>query len=233
MSLPRDTVLRDLHERIEQLQEGWHPRRPQPLSLGIAALDAIAGDRLGLVELVAAVEGAGATTLALLMAAHACGAWKTLVVVDGAGSFYPPAAAAWGIPLERSIVVRPRNQRDILLATNQSLRCPAVGAVIGWHDELRTIDARRLQLAAEAGGGVGFLLRPMTALKTPSFAQLRLRVSPVASADPDRRLRVDVLRGRGKNIELLLEVDHETGALRVLPELVPATAAQRAPRVAR
>jgi protein ImuA len=222
-------VLRDLHERIQELQESWQPRRPRPVSLGIAALDALAGGSPGVVELLAD-DGVGATTLALFMATHACGDGKTLVVVDGEGSFYPPPAR---VPLERVIVVRPRNRRDLLLATNQTLRCPAVGAVIGWHNELRTLDARRLQLAAEAGGGIGFMLRPMTALKTPSFAQLRLQVSPIVSAKVDRRLQVKVLRSRGPGQSLRLEVDHETGAVRVLSEVASAAPAKRATRAAR
>jgi hypothetical protein len=229
MSSQRSDILHALNQRIEELEDNWHPRQQAPVSFGIAPLDEILGSaRPSLVELLSAAEGAGAATLAFLMAGHVCGEWKTLVVIDGLGAFYPPAAK--GLNLERTIVVRPRNRRDLLLATNQSLRCPAVGAVVGWCEQLRTLDARRLQLAAEAGSGVGFLLRPATARNEPSFAPLRLLVSPLASAETKRRLQIDVVRCRGDKggQSLLLEVDHETGAVRVLPAVASAAAAARA-----
>src|SRR5262249_37320388 len=56
----------------------------------------------------------GAATLGLLSAREACREGGVLVVIDRARTFYPPAAAAWGIDLERLIVVRPQNARDEL-----------------------------------------------------------------------------------------------------------------------
>ena len=182
MSAARSEVLRDLAQRIQEIEANSHPRRLPPLSLGVAPLDALLpGERLpagSLVELLSEAEGTGAWTLSLLMAKQVCGDWKVLVLIDDQRCFYPPGAVQLGIDLGRSLVVRPKTRRDTLLATNQSLRCSAVGAVVGWFDQLRTLDARRLQMAAEAGGGVGFLLRPPGALRAPSFANLRLRITP-------------------------------------------------------
>src|SRR5256885_1893345 len=76
-------------------------------------------------------------------------------------------------------------------------RCTAVGAVLGWCERLRSAESQRLKLATEAGGGLGVLLRPAGALTGPSFADLRLRVAPVAGAQVVRRVRVDVVRWRG------------------------------------
>ena len=236
MSTARSQVLRTLTDRIQAIEANWHPRRQAPLSLGIAALDELfpeghlsAGS---LVELYSGGEGAGTWTLALLMAKEICGAWKMLVIVDGQRCFYPPAAAKLGLDLQRSIVIRPRLRRDAFLATNQSLHCSAVGAVVGCYDQLRSLDARRLQLAAEAGGGVGFLLRPLGALRTPSFAGLRLLITPIASLDAARRLRVEVVRCRGgrSGQSLSLEVCHETGHVRLLPPMASATVPARATR---
>ncbi len=52
----------------------------------------------------------GAVTLSLLAAREACHEGGTLVVIDRQQIFYPPAAAAWGIDLNRLIVVRPRRR---------------------------------------------------------------------------------------------------------------------------
>jgi protein ImuA len=233
MSSAPSTVLQSLAQRIHEMEAQANGRRRPSFSLGSAALDGLLPDgRLpagSAVELLSAGEGTGAWTLALLMAKHACRGRKVLVVVDGQRGFYPPAVAQWGIDLEQSIVVHPRNRREALLATNLSLRCSAVGAVVGYYDQLRTLDARKLQLAAEAGGGVGFLLRPQGALRVPSFAQLRLLIGPVASREAARRLRVEVVRCRGgkSGQSVQLEVSDETGDVRLLPEVAsPATAAR-------
>jgi protein ImuA len=249
MRSTRSEVLQALAQRIQEIEGNGHSCRRPPLSLGIAPVDALlpqghlpAGS---LVELLSA-DGAGAWTLSLLMAKHACGEWKMLVVVDGERCFYPPAAAQLGIDLDRSLVVRPRTRRDFFLATNQALRCSAVGAVIGWCDSLRTLDARRLQTAAEAGGGVGFLVRPFEALREPSFATLRLRIAPSplplssvvsgkserGEGDAARRLRVEVVRCRGgkDGQSVMLEIGNETGDVRVLPGVASPAAPTRKAR---
>ena len=55
-------------------------------------------------------SGNGAATLGLLSAREACREGGVLVVVDRSQTFYPPAAAAWGIDLERLIVVSPEDR---------------------------------------------------------------------------------------------------------------------------
>ena len=233
----REELLRRLAQRIRDIEASERPHFHDAVSLGIAGLEqALPEGRLpagSLVELLAAAEGAGAWTLALMMARHACGAGKALVVADPARRFYPPAAARLGVDLRRTIVIRPRDPRYTLAAITHSLRCAAVGAVLGAFDNLPTFDFRRLQLAAELGGGIGFLLRPATALRVPSFAAMRLRVAPLVSADAHRRIQVDVVRLRGgkSGQSLLIEVDHETGDVRVSAALAPATTPARRPRL--
>jgi len=242
MNSARSEVLQALAQRIQEI-EGTGPSRRQPaLSLGIGPVDALLPNgRLpagSLVELLSTADGAGAWTLSLLMAKHVCGEWKVLVLVDGQRSFYPPGAAQLGIDLERSLVVRPRTRRDCLLATNQALRCRGVGAVVGWHDQLGTLDARRLQAAAEAGGGVGFVLRPSQALQAPSFANLRLLIGVEKGSKrlptpfSTRRIRVDVVRCRGgrDGQSVLLEIGNEPGDVRALSEVAPPAAPTRKAR---
>jgi hypothetical protein len=141
-------------------------------------------------------------------------------------SFYPPAASRLGINLRRTLVIRTKQGKDALAALAQSLRCQAVGAVIGPWERLAARDFRRLQLAAEAGGGIAFLLRPVLAQGNPSFAAVRLLLSPLATREGRRRLQVEVIRLRfGKaGQSLLVEVDDETGHVRVLSPLAAAKA---------
>src|SRR5262245_22871908 len=224
----RPELLEKLAQRIRDIEASERPHFHANVALGIGGLEqALPEGRLpagSLVELMSAAEGAGAWTLAMVMARHACGERKMLVIADPARRFYPPAAARLGVDLRRTIVIRPRDKRYTLAAVTQSLRCAAVGAVIGGFDSLPAFDFRRLQLAAELSGALGLLLRPAAALRVPSFATARLSVTPVASANAKRRIRVDIVRVRGgkSGQSLILEVDHETGDVRVSAVLAAA-----------
>src|SRR3954470_8031010 len=156
-------------------------------SCGVAAIDRLlpgGGLRHGmLVEWLADATGAvggGAATLGLLAAREACAEGGALVVIDRRQTFYPPAAAAWGIDLDRLIVADPPNARDELWAAVQSLRSPVVAAMFATADRLDSRAFRRLQLAAQAGRTLGVLMRPASAREQPSWADVRLEVSPLS-----------------------------------------------------
>jgi hypothetical protein len=154
-----------------------------------------------LVEWFVEEPGNGAGTLALLVARQACSQTGTLVVLDEAHRFYPPAAAACGIDLQRLIVIRPRQRRDALWAWDQALRCPAVKAVWGWLDTINDRWFRRFQLAAERSGCLGLLLRPAPSRGKPSWSELQLAISArqtsQAAMTEGRGVRVEVVRCRG------------------------------------
>lgn len=176
---------------------------PEVVSSGWPGLDRIfsgRGFRRGtLVEWIAACPASGAETLALVAAREACGGQRVLVVLDQEGEFYPPAAARAGIDLDRLIVVRIPAAADLLWALDQTLRCPAVAATLAWVRKLDGRSFRRMQLAAEEGGGLGLLLRPAYAESEPSWAEVRLRVTPLPAPDSHtcRQLEVELLRCRG------------------------------------
>ena len=130
-----------------------------------------------------------AVTLSLLAAREACREGGALVVIDRRQTFYPPAAAVWGIDLDRLILVRPRSARDELWASVQSLRSPAVAAVWGMIDRLDSRAFRRVQLAAQAGRTLGLLLRPPSARGQPSWADVRLGVSTEQEGSESRDKR--------------------------------------------
>ena len=71
----REDLLRRLAQRIRDIEASERPHFHDAVSLGIAGLEqALPEGRLpagSLVELLAAAEGAGAWTLALMMARHA------------------------------------------------------------------------------------------------------------------------------------------------------------------
>jgi hypothetical protein len=189
-----------------------------------------------LLEWLAADEGSGAATLALIAARSLCQADGVLVVVDARGDFYPPAAAAWGLDLGRLILVRPGSEADAAWATDQALRCAGVRVVLDWPGRLDNRTFRRWQLAAGTGGGWGLLVRSADCLGEPTWAEARLLVQPVVPAaarlvaDGGRQLRVEAVRCRGGLVggAVHLEIDHETGDVRLAAELAAAATGRRA-----
>lgn len=137
---------------------------------------------------------------------------KPVVWIDASGEFYPPAACAYGLSLSQCIVLRVRNPRDALWAMEQALRCSAVGAVVGSFSQGDERDSRRLQLAAEASGGVGLLLRTGRG-RGKSFAALVLHAQGVPCTDGSRRCRITMESVREGTPAGPVEVDlhHETG----------------------
>jgi len=181
-----------------------------------------------LVEWLAKGEGSGATTLALAAAGAACRDGGVLAVLDCAGEFYPPAAARAGIDLESLIVMRAAERADANWALDQALRCRAVAAVLAWPGHLDGRTFRRLQLAAEEGGGLGLLIRPLKARHEPSWAEVRLVVEPLPAGSPDarRRLRIHLLRCRGgtggRSVDV--EIDDETRTVHPAARMAVAAA---------
>jgi len=230
-------TIRDLADRIRALETSFRPGELATIPLGAGGLGELFPDGLtagSLVELLPQAPGAGAWTLALVLAKYACGERKTLFLTDYDRSFYPPAAHKFGLDPQRTIIVRPRKPGDALLALGQALRCSAIGAAIGAFERLHDRDARRFQLAAEAGGGIGILVRPASSLGLPSFATVRLLLEPLPSSRGKRRMRLEVTRCRQtaspSPSPFVLEVDDATGHVCAFSALELAADAARTAR---
>jgi protein ImuA len=182
------------------------------ISTGCDALDALfpgRGVRLGsLVEWV----GDGAGTLSLLVGRRLCETERPAILVDDRQQVYPVALSAFGFDLSRIIVVHPNSERETLWACEESLRCRAVAVVWASMEHLTDIAFRRLQLAAEESGVVGFLVRSTAALKQSSWADVRLLLTPRPAHDKSPRVRVSVAYSHGKTMRS--ETDIEIDALR-------------------
>ena len=137
-----------------------------------------------------------------------------------------------GLSLPRTIVVQPLRAGDGLWAWEQSLRSPAVAAVVGEIGKINDRVFRRLQLAAEASGSLGFLVRPASCEREPSWAAARLLVEAVSDphlSAPARRFRLTVLHGRqggGKTIDV--ELSDEANALHLVSPVADSAPPRRA-----
>ncbi len=119
-----------------------------------------------------------------------------------AGMAYGPGTAAFGLAARRLVVLRARRPVELLWAMEEGLRCPGVAAVLGEVAEIDLSASRRLQLAAEAGGAAGLLVRPRLDDLAPSVALTRWRVRPAPSRAVDvgvgiARWAVELWRCRG------------------------------------
>jgi hypothetical protein len=205
-SAAKSDLLQELRERTERIACA-HRRayKTGPISTGWAPLDGLlpGGGWAGgtLVDWLAEGAGCGAMTLALSSTACALEEGGACVVIDLRQEFYPPAAAELGVPLERMIVVRPPSPRLGLWAWEQALRFRGVAVTLGEWGSVDERAFRRLQLAAEAGGGLGFLVRPMACRGEPSWAAVRLGVSAMPSGELSRRWRVEMVQS-GAVVEL-------------------------------
>ena len=233
--MSRAEVIRELQERLRLLERSHHEVGRAAWSTGIAPLDRLLPTgalRSGtLIEWLADAEGAGAATLALLSAVHLLTETTgALVVVDPTGEFYPPAAAQLGVPLDRLVVVRPKGVKETLWTIEQSLRSRGAMVVFANLGPLDGRVFRRLQLAAETGGGIGYLMRPLACRAEPTWAESRLLVEGVPPGKSGRRLKVTSLRGQDANGTVDLEVCDETGDVRLAPRLAAAKASARSAR---
>lgn len=210
-------AVRELNQLLRQVERPQRAERSN-IPTGCTALDRLLGgqgfERGSLSEWLGDGAGNGASTLALVIARQACQDGGALIVIDRRGTFYPPAAAAWHVDLDNLILVRPQNDKDEHWALDQSLRCEHVAAVLAWPERLDSRTFRRLELAAEASGCLGLLIRPLAAVDKPSWADVRLLVSPQASL-AGWCLRVQLLRLRGGfgEGEIELEIDDRTGEI--------------------
>ena len=223
-----------LRRRIAGLEGVRRHGNPAPVKSCFGPLDRLLpgrGFRRGtIVQWLADGEGSGAETLAMATAVGACRNGGALVVLDRRREFYPPAAARRNVELQNLIVVYTANRADHDWALDQALRCPGVAAVLAWPDRLDGRTFRRLQLAAEQGGGLGLLVRPAKARHEPSWADVCLLVEPQPLGESlescRRRLRITLLHCRGtpngRSVEV--EIDDETRPVHPAAQLAEPTA---------
>ena len=193
--MPTDAAtLMDLRRRITALERSRSGTSSGgAVSLGVAEIDAHlpwGGLPLGCVHELRGAATAFAATLAARFAArrHRPVFW---IAPPGRGGrlpdLYAPGLATFGLSAAALIVVSARGA-TALWAMEEALRAPAAGAVVAEIEALNLTASRRLQLAAEAGGAGGLLLRGGTApaASAPPLATTacvtRWRVAPLPSA---------------------------------------------------
>jgi len=131
-------------------------------------------------EDAAATSGFVSGLISSMMKAKGTGMW-----ISSSRSVFPPALKMLGIPPERFVFLDLKNERDVLWATDEALKCGALTAVVS---ELKHIDftqSRRLQLAVEQSQSTCFLLRQHVRNPGTTACVSRWKVSSLPSSVPD------------------------------------------------
>src|SRR3954453_21596805 len=166
-------ILDELRVRIARIEQAGRPR-PRVVPFGVATLD----DRLpqGGLILGALHELAGGGLGAVHAAAAALFVAGVLARIDGAvlwclrvRDLFAPALAGAGLHPDRVIFAEAGDERRVLLCLEEGLRHAGLAGVVGEVALLSLIASRRLQLAAEASGVTGFVIRRW---RTPQEAEI-------------------------------------------------------------
>lgn len=172
------------------------------LPLGMAVIDRVLGEgglRVSALHEVAGPAADGfAAVLAGWLVAQRGGTVLWCTGVERWRALHPPGLATLGLAPTRLLLVRCRNQTDLLAAAEEGLRTAGLAAVVVETARSPAMGAaRRLQLAAETGGVTGLLLCHLTGGRPGARAPgngtpAALPPSPVVS-----RWYVDPAPGRG------------------------------------
>jgi protein ImuA len=186
-----------------------------PVPLGLEPIDAtLPGGGLAR-GAVHAVIGDAATGFAARIAGRIDGAVLWCVDAAARAGLYGPGLAALGLDPARLIVARCANRTDMLWTMEEGLRCPALAMVIGEPPGRIDLTAsRRLQLAAEVGGGLGIVLGTSqnSGSMPPNALESRWRIDPVpARARGCWRITLERCRGAAAGAQWMVEWDETTG----------------------
>jgi hypothetical protein len=203
IGLQRTQTLEQLARLCRNAESGRAPWLAAPS--GFAELDASlpgGGWPVGAIaELMSDAIGIGELSLLVPVLSRLARAGRYIACIAPPYLPYAPALAQRGVPLERMLLIQTCSLQQSLWAIEQALRCPAIGAVLGWPAYIIDKNVRRLQLAAEAGGSLGILYRPPEAARESSPAALRLRLHAVPEG-----LAVEIQKVRGGRVGLTLRV---------------------------
>ena len=225
-----------LRARIRQMERDERPA-PAALPFGVAALDQwLPGGGL---RLSALHEVSGGGNDAAYAAAAALFVAGILARLPGPvlwcltyPDLFAPALAGAGLHPDRVIYAEAGDETAVLQVMEEGLRHGGLAGVVGESGRLPMIASRRLQLAAEASGNLGLVLRRWRHAEAARFDQLSAAVSrwrittlpsaPLPGAGLGRaRWRVELVRCRGAEPGSWdLEACDAQGRLAVPAELV-------------
>ena len=168
-------------DRLLETRRVWRGRQQsEPVAeqpTGHAALDALlpgGGWQLAaLNEILLGQPGSGELQLLWPLLARLTQAGERVVLVGAPAIPFAPAWQAAGVVLAQVSLLQVSGA-ERLWAAEQCLRSGSCGAVLCWPEQADDRALRRLQVAADSGQTLAFVLRHRRAADNPSPAALRL-----------------------------------------------------------
>jgi protein ImuA len=111
--------------------------------------------------------------------------------ISSSRTLFPPALKSFGIDPERFIFIDLKNERDVIWAMDEALKCGALSAVVGEIQKISFTESRRLQLAVEKSQVSGFIVRKDLRNLETSACVSRWKITSLPSE------RIDDLPGVG------------------------------------
>jgi protein ImuA len=222
------TTIAELRHWPERVESHGHAER-SVLPFGIFEIDAhLPGGGLPLGHLHEVIEAGAASEYAGLATLFTAGivariSGPVLWCLRGRDLF-APALARTGLHPDRAIYCETWNDRDVLPAMEEGLRCKGLACVVGEVTRLSLNASRRLQLCADETGVTAFVIRRWRNTKEkslagePNAAGTRWRVSPHPSPHEGfdglqrQQWQVELLRCRGGDAQTwIVEAPDATG----------------------
>ncbi len=192
----RQQKIAQLQNQIWAREQGVSVNAKTVYTTGCQELDALlpsGGVRRGsLVEWMGSGLASRAGTLSLIAAREVCPGQRPTVLIDVQHELFPLSLSLLGFDLKQVILIRPKSEKEALWACEEALRSESIGLVWANIQRLTSTSFRRLQLAAEAAAGIGFLVRSDKTMDQPSWAEARLLVRPSPSRQGSPCAQVEV-----------------------------------------
>jgi len=106
------------------------------------------------IEDIAPTSGFIAVLLSKLMQFDGAAVW-----ISSSRTLFPASLKRFGVEPHKIIFVDLQNEKDVLYAVEEALKCKRIATVIGEIKQITFKESRRLQLAAEQGQVTGLLIR--------------------------------------------------------------------------
>lgn len=187
--------IEDLRSRVSRIT--GIPRRvpAQAVQLGIAEIDdylPARGLARGGIHELSGDTGSATSFLAAFLGRQK--AIRQVIWVTVSAGPSPLGLSQLGLDHRRLTVIQTRRHDDQLWAAEEALRELGHSAVVAEIDKVDLTESRRLQLAAEVSGAIGFLFRRD---RSPIASLTRWHIEPARSPDCLPRWQLCLTRARG------------------------------------
>jgi protein ImuA len=131
-------------------------------------------------EDMAATGGFVAALLSTCLPLPGAVAW-----ISTEATVFPPALCSFNMEPHQVLFIQPANEKDLLWATEEALKCAGLRAVIAETKDIGAMHSRRFQLAAEKSRVTGFLLNRTRGNPVANNCVSRWKISSLPSETED------------------------------------------------